>query len=459
MALAGAEHFKAPLLYTAGLLGIVGLAGAVSGPLAHGRFAPILPFGLAAMGIIFALALAQPLILFGAGFALLGVVRTEPAPVDIVFAILILVTALSGRLSPRIPATVEVLIGLTAFVTLLSSVNAVDTRRAVQYGFVSLYLLALGVWLTWVFRDAKATRLAIKAYIGVAVVSSVLVILALYVGLPGGNLLLYDPSRGKGLFKDPNVYSAFVVPAAVIALEEIGRPRLFQWGRVKAVVLFVILAAGVVVAFSRAAWLNLAIGCATVVTVTLFRHGGVRVAARSLIGLLVAAVAGLALLSATGSIDFLKQRSKLESYDQQRFGAQDTAFNRIGEHVLGHGPGQVERTLDLSTHSLYARAAFEQGVPGLALLLILLGATLYYAVRLAGADREIHGIGSAALLGIWIGLIANGTFIDAIHWRHLYVFAALIWCCAATPPPTATHAKALARSRRPRKGSNRTDQR
>ena len=374
------DRSRAVLVYGVGFLGILIVAAALSGPLQQGRFASILPYGIVAIGIISALAFAQPLILFGAGFALLAAVRTEPAPVDVIFAVLMLVTFASGRVSPRIPAPIQGILGLTVFVTLLSTVNAVDTRRAIQYGLVSMYLLALAVWLTWVFTNARATRLAMRAYIFAAVVSSVLVVLALYFSLPGGDLFLYDPSRGKGLFKDPNVYAAFLVPAAAIALEEIGRPRLLRWHRSGAVLLFVVIAAGVVVGFSRAAWLNLAVACLTVVAVTAFRRGGTRVALRSVSALAIAGVAALGLLVATGSLTFFKQRSQLESYDEQRFGAQGSALGGVGDHLFGYGPGQVERNLDISTHSLYARAAFEQGTLGLVLMVLLLAGTLYYAI-------------------------------------------------------------------------------
>ena len=425
------DRSRAALVYGVGFLGILIVAAALSGPLEQGRFASTLPYGIAAIGMISALAFAQPLILFGAGFALLAAVRTEPAPVDVIFAVLMLVTFVSGRVSPRIPAPIQGILGLTVFVTLLSTVNAVDTRRAIQYGLVSMYLLVLAVWLTWVFTNARATRLAMKAYIFAGAVSAVLVVLALYFNLPGGDLFLYDPSRGKGLFKDPNVYAAFLVPAAAIALEEIGRPRLFRWHRTGAWLLFVVIAAGVVVGFSRAAWLNLAVACLTVITVTAFRRGGTRVALRSVSALAIAGVAAFGLLVATGSLTFFKQRSQLESYDEQRFDTQGSALSGVGDHLFGYGPGQVERNLEISTHSLYARAAFEQGPPGLILMILLLFGTLYYAIVLARADFDLHGIGSAALLASWLGLIANGVFIDAVHWRHLYVVAGLIWCGAA----------------------------
>ena len=348
-------------------------------------------------------------------------VKIEPAPVDVVFATLIAVTLVTHSVRPRIPIEIEIILVMIAALTLLSGINAIDTRRAVTYGAISMYLLALSVWLTWFFTNERATRIAMRVYIAVAAISAVLVLLALYVHIPGGNTFLYDPYRGMGLFKDPNVYSAFLVPPAAILLEEIGRPSLLPPRRLLTVPLFILLSGGTVVAFSRAAWLNLAIACFVVVVTSTLRRGGLRVAAKAVGGLALAGACGLALLSATGSLDFLRQRSRLEAYDQQRFGAQDAAFHRMTEHIFGHGPGQVETSINMSTHSLFARSAFEQGVLGLALVIVLIFATLACAFAFARRDGRIGGVGSAALLGSWLGLMANSFFIDTIHWRHLYV--------------------------------------
>ena len=386
-------------------------------------------FALAALvtSAVTVISVTRPVLLFAAAFALLGVVLTEPAPVDLVFALLMAVTVAGGRVAPRVPTAIQILLGVTVLVSLLSVVNAVDTGRALQYLFVSLYLIALAVWLTWAFGSPRATRLALRAYVGVGVASSVGVVLALYAGLPGGSILLFDPSRGQGLFQDPNVYAAFLVPIAAITLEEIGRPRLLGWKRHYVIGAFVATAAGTVVGFSRAGWLNLAIACAVVIVVPAFRRGGLRPALRTFGALVLAGLVGFVLLSSTGSLTFLQERSQIESYDQERFGAQSSAFGRIGDHVFGYGPGQVETSLDISTHSLYARAAFEQGALGLLAVVFLLFATLYCAVAFVRADGSVHGVGSAALLGSWAGLMANSLFIDTIHWRHLYVVAALVW--------------------------------
>jgi hypothetical protein len=382
---------------------------------------------VAALTATVALAVVRPVLLFCAAFALLGFALTEPAPVDLVFGLLMLITVAGGKVTLRVPAAIRILLAVTVLVSLLSVVNAVDTARALQYLFVSLYLLALAVWLTWAFGSPRATRLAVRAYVGVGVASSIGVVLALYAGLPGGDILLFDPSRGQGLFQDPNVYAAFLVPIAAITLEEIGRPRLLGWKRPYVIGAFVATAAGTVVGFSRAGWLNLAIACAVVIVVPAFRRGGLRPALRTFGALVLAGLVGFVLLSLTGSLTFLEERSQIESYDQARFGAQSSAFGRIGDHVFGHGPGQVETSLDISTHSLYARAAFEQGALGLVAVVLLLFATLYCAIAFVRADGSVHGVGSAALLGSWAGLMANSLFIDTIHWRHLYVVAALVW--------------------------------
>ena len=54
---------------------------------------------------------------------------------------------------------------------------------------------------------------------------------ALYGPLPHKSTFIYAGSRAMGLFKDPNVYGAFLVPAAVILLEELTTPRLLGWAK------------------------------------------------------------------------------------------------------------------------------------------------------------------------------------------------------------------------------------
>jgi Na+/melibiose symporter-like transporter len=190
---------------------------------------------------------------------------------------------------------------------------------------------------------------------------------------------------------------------------------------------FAAVGAGTVFSFSRAAWLNLAIACAVVVLAYLARRRGVRRAVKAVVALAVCGAAGFAFLSATGSLAFLNERAKLQGYDNQRFANQASGLEHATVHVLGYGPGQVEDVLAFSSHSLPVRLLVEQGLLGLALFGMMIVTTVFFAILWAGRDGDLHGVGSAALLGSLLGLIANSPFVDTLHWRHLWLVLALIW--------------------------------
>jgi len=67
-------------------------------------------------------------------------------------------------------------------------------------------------------------------------------------------------------------------------------------------------------------------------------------------------------------------------------------------------------------------------------LLLVLGLvllTLGFAARNVALGVDTYGIGSAGLLAAWCGLLANSSFVDTLHWRHLWFVAALIWAGTA----------------------------
>jgi hypothetical protein len=72
-------------------------------------------------------------------------------------------------------------------------------------------------------------------------------------------------------------------------------------------------------------------------------------------------------------------------------------------------------------------------VLGLLVITALFLATLVFAVRNAALGRDSYGIGSAALLAAWVGLLINSFVVDTLHWRHLWFVAALIWVGAMRP--------------------------
>ena len=400
--------------------------------------------GLAIVGVL-ALALSHYHAAVALAFALLGVVIVDPAPADGVFGVLLAIALVSRRFRlTAVPLPVVVAIGTFLVLNLLSAVQVADPDRAASFFMITLFVAAVGLWLPSYVVTRRRARLIVRAYLFAAVTSAAIGVLALFAPVPASDVLT-ESDRAKALFQDPNVFGPFLIPALLILVEEIVHPRLLTSRLVTKAAAAAILALGVLFCYSRGAWLNVALGLVVMGVVLAVRRGGAR---RALALLVVAGVAGAVVAGtvvATGSGDFLAERARPQTYDQERFGGQRASLESARTYPFGVGPGQFEALASISAHSTYARVLGEQGFPGLLALLALLAITLALAVRNAFAGRGTFGIGSAALLGAWCGLLANSFFIDTLHWRHLWIVAALIWAAAMRGYP-ATGVSAPARA-------------
>lgn len=366
------------------------------------------------------------------GIALLGVVVVEPAPPDAVLAAAMLVALLTDRLDlGRVPAWVALLLGALLGVNAASLAGALDLSIAGKFLATTVFVVLLAVWLAGYVDSTRRARGVVLAYLGAALASAALGIAALLVPIPGQATLLYHGCcRAQALFKDPNVFGPFLVPAIVILLEELLTPRLLAGRRAFKVAAIALLCIGVLVSYSRAAWFNLAVALVVLLLVLVLRRGGGRPAAALLATVaLLAGVAG-GYLAATHSETFLRERATFQAYDTSRFGAQHAGIRLAEDHPLGVGPGQFDVRESISVHSIYVRVLAEQGVLGFVVLAALLLGTLALGLENAVAGRSTYGIGSAALVAGWCGLLANSFFVDTLHWRHLWVVAALIWAGA-----------------------------
>jgi hypothetical protein len=386
-------------------------------------------FAVALLGAL-ALALLSNDAAVAIGILLLAAVRFEPAPTDLLFAVLIAVGLVTGRVDfRRFPSTAGLLIGAFLTLNLLSAVDVINATRAAAFFSITFYVAVFGLWFATYVTSVRSARLVVRAYIAAAVTSAALSTLALVLPFPGHDLLTRI-GRAEGLFKDPNVFGPFLVPAALILLEEILVPRLLSARQTTKLIEFLVLAIGVLFSYSRAAWLNLVVGVLVVLVVIALRRGGGRHAARAFGIVLVAAAAMTAVVAFTGSLTFLEQRASIQTYDSSRFGAQSESIHWAEQYPFGIGPGQFEKYAHISVHSTYARALAEEGLPGFLLILAIMLATFGWAGRNAISGQGTYGIGSAALLGAWSGILVNSIFVDTLHWRHLWAVAALIWAGA-----------------------------
>jgi O-antigen ligase len=305
-----------------------------------------------------------------------------------------------------------------------------EWSRAARFFIITLYLGVFGLWLAGYLDRPNRARLVVRAYLVSALLSAAFTVAAELVSFPLHELFIGDNVRGKGLFKDPNVYGPFLIPIALIMAEEIFNPRLLRLRRSLKVASFLMLALGVLFSYSRAAWLNLTVGLLVLVVVVVVRRPD-RKAVSLVLVLITAALTLAAAVVVSGSLGFLKERAKLQGYDTERFAAQDRGLSFGLHHIFGVGPGQFEVLSPVATHSLYIRSFAEQGVLGLAVIILIVLSTLVFALVNVVRGRDTYGISAAALLAAWCGLVCNSFFVDTMHWRHLWLVLGLIWAGAA----------------------------
>ena len=389
--------------------------------------------GIALLGVL-ALAITRFDSAVFLGFLLMSIVWVQPGPPDIVFAVVFAVAVASGRMRlRRLPMSVGILVAGFVFLNILSATFVVDPPAAERYFAITLYLAIFSIWRAGYLDSAQRARRVLVGLLVTGVITGGAACLALYVpGVPLANRLT-GAQRAQGLFHDPNIFGPFMALLAFFVLEELLQPRLLRIHRFWKFAMLVVLGSGVLFSFSRAAWLNAAVGVFAMLVVFALRHGGGQRAMMILVTLLAALAALAVFVSVSGSATFLSDRARLQSYDTSRFSAQETGLRLVATYPFGVGPGQFESYVTISAHSAYVRALAEQGVLGLATILALIVATLVFAGRNAVIGRDTYGIGSAALLGAWCGLVANSAFVDTLHWRHLWLVAALIWAGTMRP--------------------------
>jgi hypothetical protein len=397
---------------------------------------PALAVGVGAL----CLGYVRPLPVLCAAMVLLSFARVQPVtPADGALAICMLLTLVGPlRFRPAMPAGPAVALTLFTLGTVMSLIEARDTAVALTFELHTLFFVLLAVWLTAVLRTNGWTRAAVRWYIAGAIASAGLGVLAWIAHYPGSDLFIYaNGQRIQGLYLDPNAFAPYLVPAAVICLEDLMRPRLLRWRPSLVLCSFVLLVLAIVLSFSRAGAANLALACLVTVLVYALRSGRRKALVRGLAILAACVVCAAGALVQTGAIGLLQQRAQAQGYDSERFANQALALDKGSTRVLGYGPGAVQTELSLNTHSTFVWSLFENGVLGFAALLLLVGSTVVAAWRSARLDHAREGVGSAALLGCWLGLSFNGLVVDTYHYRVLWLLAALVWVVACAPTSNA----------------------
>lgn len=371
------------------------------------------------------------------------VVMFEPSPSDIGIAVAFAGGFLSGNLRWDQRLTLPyTLLGLFVLANLASLCYAIDLAKGALYFAITVFML-----VSWIFvvglltkHQEQGARILMFAFTIGGVVSAFLATLCYFNILPFGDwLLFYD--RLKGFFKDPNVFGPYLVVVAIYSLHRVLLGGTF---RRRSVWLLSCLmgSVGVLLCYSRAAWINYA---ATLLVFfglsSISGRGSLR---RNLTYFLVCtAIMGGAIayaMTIPQVSEVLSYRTELQPYDADRFANFSAALQLGIDNPLGVGPVQSFLQLDYATHNVYLRVFSENGVLGFLSFTAFLLVTLTRAVLLSQqalnrAQRSLFALIAAALCGT----LLNSVMIDTLHWRHFWLLLAFGWM--PPWPASASHSR------------------
>jgi hypothetical protein len=366
----------------------------------------------------------------------------EPSPCDIFFLLALFFSLGSGlRLSPvLVPLMLLLLVyNLSGFVSW--TLVPFDRLGGDLFLLGLVYTSFSGIFFAaYIAQDPNRYWLIVRAYWFGATIGASLALLKYFEIEPVNSLLPGYLGRAVGAYKDPNVFSTWLVPAIVSMIHALllGRIRL---GVVNGARLLLLLAA-LFLAFSRGAWIN-AITATTLTIGLLFVFSP---SARLRTRILLAGIAGVAvmaaLLSALLSIPetrevFLDRFTLVKSYDVAetgRFANQINSIPMLLERPFGFGPYQFEEYFGLAPHNTFLNSFAAAGwVGGITFIVFVISTFVvgFRAVVVRSPYQPLAFVSFSCFLAVCI----QGIQIDMEHWRHFYWMVGLTWGLFAASLP------------------------
>ena len=373
-------------------------------------------------------------------FCLIGLVRIEPAPFDVLAMILLMVGLLTGKLSVRAlrgSSFVHLMLWFFLVASFASLAVTSAFSDSMRFLMITVYLIAFAYFVKMYVTSYQAMRIVMIGYLVSVAINVVLIALG-YLGIsPFSELFLRFGMRAVGAFKDPNVFGPFCVPVLLLLIDEILYPQFLPKFFVAKVLGVVVLTVAIFLSFSRAAWVNLAIAIVIYLLLNVNRLFQIRSSnvLKGGVAILLVAIGGWQvferLFGKLGLMEFFLWRISPHDYDVFRFDRQREGIEAGLTHLFGVGPGAWEYA-----HSLYVRTFAEHGILGLASILALMGILIVTTFRRAlGEVSKPYGLSAKVVVACLVALALNSLVIDTIHWRHLWLILALAWAVSTYPGP------------------------
>jgi hypothetical protein len=356
----------------------------------------------------------------------------EPSPHDLLIGLLGLACLVAGVRLERKLAVLVLLLLIWNVAGLMSLLNVADNSQAIQYTATSFYLSVAAIIFASLFSQNSMPRLAAMrtAYIASAVFTAGVAIAGYLHLVPFAVNLLEENGRARGTFKDANVFGPFLIWPALFILTRI----VSRGVSLRDIGMFGIILFGLLLSFSRGAWINFTIG--GVVTFVLLiltapnKHARLRIFGFAFAGIVAIAVFVVLLLSIDSVRQMFEIRAQtLQDYDTGeagRFGHQLLALGALLDNPNGMGPFEFARIYGLQQHNVYLQAFMVYGwVGGFAYLMMVIATiTVGFRTVFIATPWQIYLI---TALSAFTGHVVEGGVIDTDHWRHFFLLMGTVW--------------------------------
>ncbi len=370
------------------------------------------------------------------GVFLSGFVMSEPAPYELLMVVQIAVWFLLGLKISR--AVAPLLAFLLTFNVggILSLTVMKDLGTGPMYLAVSTFLALTAVFYAAIIEDRhQRLRLIFQAWVAAAIVTALLGILGYFHAFPGAEAFtLYD--RAKGAFQDPNVFGPFLIAPALYLMHGLLTGKLSSAPLRVAGLL--VIALGVFLSFSRAAWALFLFSAIALVFILLLkeRTGAFRLkilllSLAAVVLLVVAVVIALQFEQVRNL--FLDRTTLVKEYDGGhlgRFARHRIGFLMMMENPLGIGPMVFSEIFPEDEHNIWLKSLTTYGWLGFLSYIAMMAWTLTIGFRLLLRDRPWQPYLMIAWIVI-VGHVIIGNVIDTDHWRHFYLLLGIVWGCGA----------------------------
>ncbi|MCB1378247.1 MAG: O-antigen ligase family protein [Alphaproteobacteria bacterium] len=357
----------------------------------------------------------------------------EPAPVDLMFLVVVLLFLTSGlKVSPLVlPMILYLLLyNLGGFISFLEVSNE---SKAGMFVITSAYMAVSAIFFAFYVAHAPVRRIAAfkNGYVVGAVIASVIGLIG-YFDVGGLGAILSPIQRAQGTFKDPNVLSTYLILPAIFLTQEI-MLNSKGWKLPRYAALLIILAC-LFLAFSRGAWISFAAAAAMMITLTFVLTPSAGLRSRIILltvagcGVIALLVMYLLTIEEVRNL-FLDRLTLVKSYDAGetgRFGIQMNSLQYMIEKPLGFGPTLFRKIFGQDPHNVYLNAFASYGWMGGISYFLLVGSTLAIGFKTL-LIRTPWQDASIAVFCPLATTILQGIQIDTDHWRHFYWMLGLMW--------------------------------